>query len=183
VRQSRSIVRRLLPALAAMVAAILAPGGPARAQVSFGSPGAPPYISLEGGAWNALADTHKANSEPDAELRGEYHFGDVWWLISPFLGLSGTSQGEFYGYFGFGIDIDLGPHLVLTPNAAAGYWARGDGLNLGSWWEFRTGAELDWRFPNMTRLGVAFQHMSNAGLTKQNPGEESATLVYSVPLH
>ena len=181
-RLSRAIVGRLLRAMACLVA--LAMGlAPAKAQIGLGSPGAAPYIAIEAGAWNAIADTHKPYSETDAELRGEYHFGDVWWIISPFVGLSGTSQGGFYGYFGFGFDIDLGPHLVLTPNGAAGYWARGDGLNLGSWWEFRTGAELDWRFANETRLGIAFHHMSNAGLTKTNPGEESATLVYTVPLH
>ena len=180
--QSRAIVGAWLPVLAGVLVLALSTM-PARAQLSLGSPGAPPYIALGGGAWNALADTHKPHSQTDAELRGEYHFGDVWWVISPFIGLSGTSQGGFYGYFGFGIDINLAPQLVLTPNAAAGYWARGSGLDLGSWWEFRTGAELDWRFANSTRLGIAFHHMSNAGLTKTNPGEESATLVYTVPLH
>ena len=95
---------------------------------------------------------------------------------------SGTSDGAFYGYGGFGVDINFGPNLVLTPNVAGGYFARGSGTDLGSWWEFRTGAELAWRFEDMSRLGVAVHHISNAGLTKRNPGEQSVLLMYSVPL-
>jgi hypothetical protein len=49
--------------------------------------------------------------------------------------------------------------------------------------EFRSGAELAYRFADQSRLGIAIHHTSNAGLTKQNPGEQSAVLMYSVPLH
>ena len=35
----------------------------------------------------------------------------------------------------------------------------------------------------MSRLGVAISHMSNAGLTKRNPGAQSLLLMYSVPLY
>ena len=115
-------------------------------------------------------------------LAGEYRFGDVLWIFAPFVGLMGTSAGAFYGYAGFGFDVNFGANWVLNPTIAGGYWYRGNGLNLGSWWEFRSGAELDYRFANRSRLGVAFYHMSNAGLTKQNPGEEALLLVYTVPL-
>ena len=106
----------------------------------------------------------------------------MFWIISPFIGTTGTSDGAFYGYGGFGIDINFGPSLVLTPNVAAGYFARGNGTRLGSWVEFRSGAELAYRFADRSRLGIALHHTSNAGLTKQNPGEQSVVLMYSVPL-
>jgi hypothetical protein len=35
---------------------------------------------------------------------------------------------------------------------------------------------------NQSRLGLAFHHMSNAGLTRYNPGEESLVLIYTIPL-
>ncbi|MGH7126628.1 MAG: acyloxyacyl hydrolase [Stellaceae bacterium] len=54
-------------------------------------------------------------------------------------------------------------------------------MNLGSWWEFRTGAELDYRFADNRRVGVGLYHMSNAGLGKENPGVELATFVLTVP--
>ena len=49
---------------------------------------------------------------------------------------------RFTATAGLAIDINLDPDLVLTPNVAAGYFARGNGTDLGSWMEFRSGAEL-----------------------------------------
>jgi hypothetical protein len=155
---------------------------PASAQVTFGSPADPSRIALGAGAFNVLPDTKKDHSHAAALLWGEYRFGDVLWVLAPFLGAWGTGDGAFYGYLGFGFDINFGGSWVLTPSIAGGYFYRGDGLNLGSWWEFRTGAELDYRFENLSRLGIAFYHLSNAGLGKKNPGAQSVTLVYTVPL-
>ena len=149
--------------------------------MSFGSPADPPRIAVGAGAFDVTPSASNRGGTA-AELRAEYRFGDVLWFVSPFIGVQGTSDGAFYGYGGFGIDINFGPNLVLTPNVAGGYFARGSGTNLGSWWEFRSGAELAWRFDDMSRLGVAVHHISNAGLTKRNPGEQSVLLMYSVPL-
>jgi lipid A 3-O-deacylase len=155
---------------------------PAAAQVTFGSPADPPSIALGAGAFDFLPNSGKKFSQTSAQLQGEYRFGDVLWVVAPFIGLMGTSAGAFYGYAGFGFDINFGSHWVVTPNFAGGYFYRGDGTNLGSWWEFRSGAEFDYRFENRSRLGLGFYHMSNAGLTRTNPGEETLLLVYSVPL-
>ena len=168
-------------AAASSLLLILFVAPPAVAQITFGSPGDPPHIALGLGAFDITPSHHK-DSNTTAELRAEYRFGDVLWLLSPFIGTAGTASGAFYGYGGFGIDVNFTPHLVLTPNVAAGYFASGDGTRLGSWWEFRSGAELAWRFDDLSRLGIAVHHTSNAGLTKVNPGEQSVVLMYSVPL-
>jgi hypothetical protein len=154
---------------------------PAAAQITVGSPGDPPKLALGAGAFDITPS--KSNRGGTAgEVRAEYRFGDLIWPVSPFVGVSGTSDGAFYGYGGFGVDINLTPTLVLTPNVAAGYFARGSGTNLGSWMEFRSGAELAWRLPGQSRIGVAVHHTSNAGLTKRNPGAQSIALIYSIPL-
>src|ERR1051326_3703833 len=72
---------------------------------------------------------------------------------APRVNFAATTDGAAYGYFGFGFDVNFGPSWVLTPNAAAGVFEPGSGTRLGSWWEFRTGAEFAYRFPNQTRLG------------------------------
>ena len=166
--------------LAAFAAAAALPV-PAAAQVTLGSPSDPARIALGAGAFDVTPSSSHKDSKTAGEVRGEYRFGDVLGPIAPFIGVSGTTDGAFYGYFGFGIDINFTPNLVLTPNAAGGYFARGRGTNLGSWWEFRTGAELAWRFDDMSRLGVAVHHTSNAGLTRRNPGEQSVLVMYSIP--
>ena len=150
--------------------------------VTLGSPADPPSIGTGAGVFDINPDPKKTGAARRAQLQGEYRFGDVLWIFSPFVGLMGTSAGAFYGYAGFGFDINFGANWVVTPTFAGGYWYRGEGLNLGSWWEFRSGAEFDYRFANRSRLGLAFYHMSNAGLTKQNPGEQALLLVYTVPL-
>ena len=165
-----------------LLALSVASARPAAAQVTFGSPADPPNIALGAGAFDFLPNSKKKFSQTSAQLQGEYRFGDVLWIVAPFVGLMGTSAGAFYGYAGFGFDVNFGPHWVVTPTFAGGYFYRGEGTNLGSWWEFRSGAEFDYRFENRSRLGIAFYHMSNAGLTKTNTGEEALLLVYSVPL-
>lgn len=163
-----------------VLAAIAAP--PAASQVTFGSPTDPARLAIGAGAFDITPSSSHKDSHTAGEFRGEYRFPDMAWILAPFVGASVTTDGAAYGYFGFGFDVNFGPSVVLTPNAAAGYFERGSGTNLGSWWEFRTGAELAWRFADQSRLGVAANHTSNAGLTKRNPGEQSVLLMYSIPL-
>src|SRR5882724_4821946 len=166
-----------------LVALGVAVARPAMAQITLGSPLDPPSIGVGAGAFDIIPNTKHRFSQTSAQLQGEYRFGDVLWIVAPFVGLMGTSAGGFYGYAGFGFDVNFGTNWVVTPTFAGGYFYRGSGTNLGSWWEFRSGAEFDYRFENRTRLGVAFYHMSNAGLAKNNQGEQALLLVYSVPLH
>lgn len=168
--------------IAVLLALGIVAARPAAAQISFGSPTDPPRIVLGGGAFDVLPDAKKPGHGTTGLALSEYRFGDVLWVFSPFIGVLGTGRGAFYGYFGFGFDINFPDNLVLTPSAAAGYFEGGHGINLGSWWEFRTGAELDYRFADNRRFGVGFYHMSNAGIGKENPGVELATAVFTVPL-
>lgn len=178
-RANTALLPALIVAIAAMTVLVLRP---AAAQVTLGSPGDPPHLALGLGAFDIVPSPHP-DSHPAGELSLEYRFGDLLGPIAPFIGAMGTTRLGGYEYFGFGMDINLGPSWVLTPNGAAGIYERGNGTRLGSWWEFRTGAELDYKLPNDSRIGVAVHHMSNAGLTKENPGEESAVLVWTFPFH
>jgi len=155
---------------------------PAAAQVSFGSPGDPPRLALGAGAFDITPSSSHKDSRSAGEFRAEYRFADTVLILAPFIGASVTSDGGAYGYFGLAFDVNFGPNWVLTPNAAAGVFERGSGTRLGSWVEFRTGAEFAYRFANQSRLGVAVHHTSNAGLTKRNPGEQSVLVMYSIPL-
>lgn len=165
-----------------LLVTVLVLAQPASAQLTFGSPSDPARLSLGIGAFDITPSSSHADAKTASEFRGEYHFGDVLWIISPFFGGSVTSDGAFYGYGGFGFDINFTPSIVFTPNAAAGFFERGSGTNLGSWFEFRTGAELAYRFDDMSRLGLSITHTSNAGLTKRNPGEQSLLVMFSIPL-
>jgi lipid A 3-O-deacylase len=155
---------------------------PAAAQlISFGSPNDPPRLALGLGAFDVIVDEKKPNSATTLLESAEYRFGDRLWIIDPFVGVQGTGQGAFYGYFGFSFDIHLLEHLIFTPSEAFGYFTPGNGINLGSIWEFRDGAELTYRFDDQRRIGIGFYHMSNAGIGVKNPGQEMVTTVFTVP--
>ncbi|HEX3954761.1 MAG TPA: acyloxyacyl hydrolase [Stellaceae bacterium] len=181
VRLATFAIRALLALLA--VAALGASARPAAAQITFGSPNDPAHVALGLGAFDITPSNSHKDAQTAAEGSVEYRFGDVAWIFAPFVGGSVTGNGAFYGYGGFGFDVNFGQNWVLTPDGAAGYFERGTGTKLGSWWEFRTGAEFAYRFSDMSRLGLSVHHTSNAGLTKLNPGEQSAEIVYSVPMH
>jgi len=144
----------------------------------------PDMIALGAGAYDVL------HNNKVAEFRGEYRFGwnmlpfaEKYVAMSPQLGVMGTTDRTFYGYGGIRFEIPLGStNFYLTPSANAGYWHRGSGKNLGSHVEFKTGAEFSYKFANRQRLGIAFDHMSNAGISKTNPGVESLMIFYSFPL-
>jgi lipid A 3-O-deacylase len=123
------------------------------------------------------------NDDKDAaEFRIEYRGSNRFWLFKPIIGGMATSDAAIYGYAGVNVDLFFGRRFVLTPNFAAGLYHDGDGKDLGHVVEFRSGAEIAYRFDNRSRLGVALHHISNASLDDNNPGTEILALVYSLPL-
>jgi lipid A 3-O-deacylase len=157
----------------------------AAAQVTFGSPADPARIAIGSGAFDVVpnSSSKKPGVGPTGLALGELRFGDALWIVAPFVGAFGTGKGAFYGYGGLGFDINFYERFVLTPTAAVGYFTHGTGINLGAHTEFRTGGELDYRFENLSRLGVGFYHMSNAGIGQHNPGVELVTIVLTMPFH
>jgi lipid A 3-O-deacylase len=121
-------------------------------------------------------------NEPAADVRLEYRHGQGIWIFKPWLGLEATSAGTVYGVGGILSDFALGRRIVVTPSIGIGAWYRGGGLDLGSVVEFRSQLELAYRFDDEQRLGVAFSHISNAGIGNHNTGVEIATLYYSMPI-
>ena len=136
----------------------------------------PPLIALGAGGYDF---DHR---QPATEFRGEYRFAQGLFFIKPMIGALGTSRGTVYAYGGLRADFVFFDHYVLMPNAAVGWFHRGNGKNLGSPVEFKTGVELAWRFDGGARVGLAFDHISNAGLTQTNPGTEQLLLMVSLPL-
>jgi lipid A 3-O-deacylase len=166
-----------------LVALGFAAGHPAVAQVTFGSPADPPRIAIGGGVFDVLPDNRRPGNGRTGMALGEYRFGDVLWILAPFVGVLGTGQGSFYGYGGVGFDINIGERFVVTPSTAVGYFKHGGGVNLDANWEFRSGAEFAYRLEDLRRVGVGFYHISNAGIGKHDPGAEFVTFILTVPFH
>jgi hypothetical protein len=116
------------------------------------------------------------------DFRLEYRPDLALWVIKPWVGLEATSDGALYGLGGLLADIALGPSVRLTPSIGVGAYHDGGGKDLGHTVEFRSQVELSYRFEGGRRLGLAFGHISNASLGKDNPGTEILTLYYMIPL-
>jgi hypothetical protein len=166
-----------------LVALVLAAAHPAAAQITFGSPADPPRIAIGGGAFDVLPNSNRLGNGATGLALGEYRFGDVLWIVAPFVGVFGTGKGAFYGYGGFGFDVNLAQRFVVTPSTAVGYFTHGTGIDLGAHTEFRSGAEFAYRFEDLRRAGVGFYHISNAGIGKHDPGAEFVTFILTVPFH
>ncbi|MCC7049307.1 MAG: porin family protein, partial [Alphaproteobacteria bacterium] len=75
-----------------------------------------------------------------------------------------------------------------------GFYLQGNGRDLGYLVEFRSSAELAYRFDDYSRLSLGIAHLSNASLggegpglllptaPARNPGVETLTLSYSMPI-
>jgi lipid A 3-O-deacylase len=134
-------------------------------------------LALGAGAYNVFQDKKEAQFR--LEYRPAFGFFD---LVKPIVGAFVTDHRSVFGYAGLRADVPLGEHIMLTPEVALGYWNRGTGKDLGGPFEFKTGGEFAWRFADQSRLGLLFDHISNAGIYRRNPGVESLLIVYSLPI-
>jgi len=123
------------------------------------------------------------DNEDAAEFRLEWRGKPLWWKLRPLAGIMGTSDAAVYGYGGIAFDFYLGRRFLIAPSFAAGLYSNGDGKDLGSAIEFRSGLELGWRFDSGARLSAIFYHLSNASIDDINPGTEVLSIGYSLPLY
>ena len=131
---------------------------------------------LEVGSFDVF---HKANSETfDLQLRPGWRL----WNFGVFAGGMYTTKNAFMGYAGFTYDFHVTDNILILPDVAVGFYQHGDDKNLGNTAEFRSGIGVAYEFDNGWRLGADIHHISNAGMSKRNPGVEIAALTLAIPL-
>jgi hypothetical protein len=135
------------------------------------------HLALYGGGFGVLDD------DTSAQIGAEYRFAEQFKGLRPTVGVNVDSESAAYVYGGVNWDIPLGSApFVFTPNFMAGLYHQGAGADLGGAVEFRSGLELSYLLEGDARVGVAFNHISNASLYDKNPGAETLLLVYQHPL-
>jgi lipid A 3-O-deacylase len=137
----------------------------------------PAFVELQGGVRDLRNYQVPAF---DLEYRSD------WKLLyfKPMVGILVSTRDAVYGYGGFALDIYFGNRIVLTPSLAVGAYYKGNDVNLGTWLpEFRDAVEIAYRFDDRSRLGIMFNHVSNAGIGKSNSGTETLMLTYAYPLN
>jgi len=138
------------------------------------------------------SETHKQS----VDFRGEYRWGlsmlplispyfnswDQYVQFHPYAGVEVTTLGAGLASGGWAMDAYLGRHVVFTWSEGVGLYEAGNMVTLGSFIEFRSQAELGWRFNDESRITGEISHISNAGIGKRNPGAEIVGVYYHVPV-
>ena len=92
--------------------------------------------------------------------------------ISPITGGFITENSAVYVYTGFEWNIDMGA-LEFTPSFAPGLYHKGDGKDLGHALEFKSEIQFSYNSSENTKIGISYNHVSNASIGDKNPGANS----------
>ena len=120
--------------------------------------------------------------DPSFETRFEYRVGGARRSLRGVAVATLTDDSSLFVGAGVGYQIDLGRRWAVTPVFVPGYYRKGNGKDLGYSLEFRSQIELGYRLAGGSRVSIAFSHLSNGGFGSRNPGEESLTIGFELPL-
>ncbi len=113
-----------------------------------------------------------------------YGFGRTYGPFQPAVGVSVTNHGD--AWVGFGATYTtrfLSDRIYARMSLLPGFYSQGNGPNLGHDIEFRSGLELGYLAPNGVKVGISYDHRSNAELSSINPGMETLQLRVTFPLN
>lgn len=162
--------------------------------VALGLATAAPAAAVEEWALSAGAfDVGRSSEAVEVGVEGRFRLfpvdlGAFELPVEPALGVMGNGDGAAYGYVSFRVPLsevwrgrgEAWPErLRVVPYTGVGLYSEGDSKDLGGAVEFRSGLEVAWRVAEEWWLGLSFYHLSNAGIYRPNPGEESLVLVVS----
>jgi lipid A 3-O-deacylase len=159
--------------LAILVLAILATSGPIHADGQEGVR----TLSFGTGRFDFNRERN-----PAWEARLEYRVGRASGPLRGIAVASITSDASSFLGVGIGYALSVGHRLVVMPTFVPGYYRRGDGKDLGWPLEFRSQLELGYRFGGGHYLLISISHVSNARLGHSNPGEETLSVAWQIPL-
>lgn len=112
-----------------------------------------------------------------------YGFGHAYGPFQPAIGVSITDSGDAWVGIGATYTKSFANNRIYTQlSLLPGVYKRGSGPDLGHLIEFRSGAEIGYQARNGVRVGLSYDHRSNAEISAVNPGLETLQLRVSIPL-
>ena len=92
--------------------------------------------------------------------------------ISPITGGFITENSAAYIYTGFEWNVNMGS-LTFTPSFSPGLYHEGNGKDLGHVLAFKSEIQFSYESSKNSKIGVSYNHVSNASLGDKNPGANS----------
>lgn len=127
-------------------------------------------------------DTSSASEATAFHL--EYHTDAIrsynWGTVAVMGVLEYDDDDDFFAGAGLSLIWDVAPKWFVETSLAAGYYDAGsDGLDLGGDFQFRTLLGFGYRVSETSRISLAVDHLSNAGIEDINPGRNGLFLRYA----
>lgn len=117
------------------------------------------------------------------ELYLRYDFGTAYGPFQPSVGVSATSNGDYWlGAGAIWTTHFPGDDVFIQFHVMPGLFEQGNGPDLGHTLQIRSGFEIGFEAANGWRWGIGYDHRSNADLAEVNPGMETLQLRLSIPL-
>ncbi|MDH3714319.1 MAG: acyloxyacyl hydrolase [Gammaproteobacteria bacterium] len=117
--------------------------------------------------------------EAGVELRGA-PIADT--PVAPLIGTTANTDDASLFYLGLSWSHWLTSGWQTAMSFAFARYEQGESRELGNDLEFRSGIEIAHPFTGGYALGMQFYHISNAGLSDLNPGNNSLVLFYNIPI-
>lgn len=103
--------------------------------------------------------------------------------FQPAVGFSVTDEGSVWlGAGGMWTRSFAGDKAYVQLHLMPGVYSKGSGPDLGHVVEFRSGAEIGYQTAKGIRIGLSYDHRSNADISSLNPGMETIQIRASFPL-
>ena len=120
-----------------------------------------------------FSDENKSAVFVGIEHKSNTLFRDSWFgKLSPITGAFMTGDQATYAYTGVQANYEFG-RLNITPSFAPGLYDSGAGKDLGHAIEFRSEVQMSYDLGVNSKLGMSYNHLSNASLGEKNPGANS----------
>jgi len=125
-----------------------------------------------------ILDDKTGSQRYGLEYRFKSFAGPGGFRLIPAIGAAVANNDAHFIYSDLRHDFYMSQQWLLIPSFGLGIFKDGNDINLGNDLEFRSGLEIAYQFHNNYRAGIAIFHLSNGGISSQNPGTEA--LVFSV---
>jgi hypothetical protein len=135
-----------------------------------------PTIDISLGTFNIL------NEGSPLRYGAEYRWRRGRWSIAPGLGFIVADDDARFVYGDLHRDFPLGSDWVTTLSFGGGFFHDGRSVHLGDRTMFQSGVEIGRWINDAWRAGLGFYHLSNGGLSEENPGTEVLVLLISIPV-
>ena len=119
------------------------------------------------------------------ELYLRYESGTRYGPFQPVIGASVTNDSDVWVGGGATIEARFGARdrIFAELSLMPGFHFQGSGPNLGGVLEARSGIAVGYAFDSGAKLALSFDHRSNADIYAVNPGMETLSLRYTIPLN